>query len=225
MKKFSILLIIMMLNSIVYATTWRLSHKTDPLTGDSVSCQEITSFGGYIYHWPSKYDLVFWPWTSSQWIIMNKRNGYAAFNSHFEKVPDAQKPALRKWLAANYDPQNPPSSHKEKLLWLEKVYSQRHKNDEFWSHFYRIMVYIHRDDENIAKVYIKKTLPLLEKSLQSASNVHKQLEALYLLGEYHLRLKNFKQAKEYFEQVKQIDHPYFNKLVKDRWQRLELQKH
>jgi tetratricopeptide (TPR) repeat protein len=227
MKAATVFLVTLLLGGPTFATTWAPSEKTDPLTGEKVSAQEIMSYDSYIYNWPSKYDLVFWPLTDENWICLNPKNGYAAFNDDFERLSDEEKKVLTDWLAKNYKPAQPPTSHKEKLAWLEKVYGQRKMNDDFWCRFYRLMAYIDRDDVNRSLAYVQKALPLLKRSLDQDPKGTDRLEVLYLLGEYHRRLGESKKAEEYFGQVKdvrykdeegkeQVGHPYFAKLVQDR---------
>lgn len=208
--------------------------KTDPLTGEQIPSVKIISYGDDIYDSPSKYDLIFWPLTEEIWICLNLKNGYAAFNDDFEALPESEKEGLTHWLKDNYTPNNPPKNHKEKLAWLEKVYTHRNMDDEFWCRFYRLMVYVHREDESTSMAYVRKAVPLLEKNLALNPEGLDKLEVLFLLGEYHRRLGDSKRAQEYFAQVKGVrykdedgkersGHPYFVKLVKDRqksWWRL-----
>lgn len=208
------------------AVVWDPSEKTDPLTGEKVPAAEVVSFGDYVYDSPSKYDLVFWPLTDWHFICLNPKNGYAAFNSDFEKLSDEEKVALTDWLAKNYNPAQPPKSHKDKLAWLEKVYGQRRMDDEFWCRFYRLMAYVHREDEKTSLAYVQKAMPFLQKKLGLNPKGIDRLNVLYLLGEYHRRLGEARTAEEYFSQLKdvtytddkgreQIGHPYFIKLVQD----------
>ena len=84
------------------ATTWGDAELTDPLTGEKVASQQILSYGSYIYDWPSKFDVVFWPLTAEEFICINPKNGYASFNDDFEEVPEDQREGLRKWLAEKF---------------------------------------------------------------------------------------------------------------------------
>lgn len=209
------------------ATTWIPSEKTDPLTGEKVFSWEIASYGDYVVTWPSKYDLVFWPFTEETWICLNPKSGYAAFNNDFEKLSEEEKKTLKEWLPKNYKPEQVPTSHKGKLAWLEKVYGQRRMDDDFWCSFYRLMAYVHRDKEKTSLAYVQKALPLLKKQLQRNPKGIDRLKVLYLLGEYHRRLGKTEKANEYFAEVKtvkyrdergneQVGHPYFVELVQDR---------
>ena len=221
------ILILFLMTGPGFATTWAPSEKTDPLTNEKVPAQEIVSSGSYIYNWPSKYDLVFWPLTDEKWICFNSKNGYGAFNNDFEKVSDEEKKTLIKWLAENYNPAEAPKSHEEKLVWLEKVYRQRKMDDDFWCRFYRLMAYVYRQDPKKSLVYIDKALSLLTKELDTKPQGIKKIEVLYLLGEYYRRIGELEKAKEYFGQVKitkytdkegkeQVGHPYFIGIIQER---------
>jgi hypothetical protein len=218
---------VLLLGGVVSATTWAPSTMTDPLTGKKVPSMAIASYGTYIYTWPSKYDLVFWPLTAENWICLNPKNGYAAFNDDFEQLPEAEKAGLARWLRENYRSGRAPRSYEEKLAWLERVYGQRKMSDDFWCAFYRLMAYVHREDEQASLAWVKKALPLLEKKLEGSPEGVARLEVLYLLGEYSRRMGNEVKAREYFAQVagvtykdrdgkEQRGHPYFVELVEDR---------
>ncbi|MCC6491224.1 MAG: DUF2225 domain-containing protein, partial [Candidatus Hydrogenedentes bacterium] len=169
------------------ATTWADSEMTDPLTGKKVPSKEIMSYGGYIYNWPSKYDLVFWPLTDENWICLNPENGYAAFNDDFEELSKQEKETLKSWLVANYNPSEAPKSYEQKLDWLERVYRQRKKDDAFWCTFYRLMAYTHREHREKSLVYVKKAIPLLEAQLKKNPKDIDRIEVLFSLGEYYRR--------------------------------------
>lgn len=226
-NRIAYLLMALLLTGIAHATTWESSKKTDPLTNEIVPAQEIMSSGSYIYDWPSKYDFVFWPLTDENWICLNSKNGYAAFNNDFEKVSDEEKKTLPKWLAENYKPSQMPKSYEEKLVWLEKVYRQRKMGDDFWCRFYRLMAYVHRKDQKMSLEYVKKAIPLLQARLKANPAGIDRIIVLFLLGEYYRRTGEAEKSKEYFSQVKtakyndekgqqQVGHPYFVGLVTDR---------
>jgi tetratricopeptide (TPR) repeat protein len=182
---------------------------------------------GYIYNWPSKYDLVFWPLTTPNWICFNPKNGYAAFNHDFETLSGEEKMRLTRWLAENYNPSAAPESYTEKLAWLEQLYRQRKKDEDFWCKFYRLMAYVHREDLEKSMEYVKKTIPLLEAKLNSNPEGTERIEVLFLLGEYYRRSGELEKSKQFFEQVKiskykdkegqeRFGHPYFLSLIQDR---------
>ena len=208
------------------AAAWKTSERTDPLSGDKVPSWALTSYWGYPYDSPSKYDLVFPPLTDEQNITFNEKNGYGAFNSDFEKVSKEEAKALSYWLPKNYDPSHKLISYEAKLAWLEAVYEQRKMNPDFWSKFYRLMAFVHRKDKEKSLKYCKKALPILEKLFQENPTGKERLEILFLLGEYNRRLGNLNTAQDYFNRVKvttfvdqngeeQVGDQYLNRLVEE----------
>ncbi len=213
--------------SVARGTTWGDATLTDPLTGDKVPARTIMSFGSYIYEWPSKFDLVFWPMTDENFICLNPANGYAAFNDEFEKLTPEEVAKLKEWLPLHYNPEQRPKTHLEKLAWLERVYEQRQMPPEFWRRFYCLMAYMHRENAEQSMSYVKKALPLLQAELQAGPEGVARFEVLYLLGEYHRRLGDNQKAREFFVEVRRTKftdkdgktkngHPYFVGLVRDR---------
>lgn len=232
MLLFTTILLLLILSSSLYinitfvhSTTWIPVKKTDPITGDEVIVYETVSFGGYIFNWPSKYDLIFWPWTDENWIWFCPKSGYGSFAIDFDKLSEQEKKHLSEWL--KIDPLNPPKTHKDKLFWLEKIYTQRNVSEEFWLLFYRLMAFINQNNPQVSIEYVNKAIPLLEKKLDEKRGGVKRIEVLYLLGEYNRRLGQEEKAVKYFDQAKKeryvdkdgmekIGHPYFLSLISDR---------
>jgi uncharacterized protein (DUF2225 family) len=220
-------LVITFVGASASGTTFISGKKIDPIGGETVVVHDVVSWGGYIYDEPSKYDQVFWPFTDELWIWFCPSSGYASFGDDFDKLADDEKARLALWLKENYRPSEKPTTHKEKLAWLERVYSQRQKDRDFWCRFHRLMAYVHADDPQTGLAYVRKALPLLEEQLESDPKGTARIQVLFLLGEYHRRLGDKQEARRYFRQVKaakyteddgteRTGHPYFLKLIKDK---------
>lgn len=220
-------LVIVLIGASASGTTFISGKKTDPIGGETVTVHDVASWGSYIYDAPSKYDLVFWPFTDELWIWFCPESGYASFGDDFDKVTDEEKARLALWLKENYKPSERPTTHKEKLAWLERVYGQRQKDRDFWCRFHRLMAYVHADDPQTALTYVRKALPLLEEQLKFDPKGTARIQVLFLLGEYHRRLGDPQEARRYFRQVKaakytnddgieRTGHPYFLKLIADK---------
>ena len=210
------------------ATTWTDSQLTDPVSGGQCSSHDVVSYGGYIYSWPSKHDMVFWPYTDVNFITHCPDSGYSSFNDDFGQLSDAEKKRLAKWLADNYKKDAKPATQPDSLDWLEKVYSQRDKDDIFWSRFYRLRAYLSAEEGQMEKsmAYVKKAYPLIEKNMARGVKNFDLLETRYLLGEYSRRLGNKKKAREYFAVARETEytgedgslakgHPYFLQLIEE----------
>ena len=187
----------------VFATILAPEDKKDPFTGEKVVVHSIVSYGSYIYQYPSKYDLVFWPLTEESWIFLSESSGYAGFSGDFE-IKDSEKEKLEAWLKENYDPKKKPKTHLEKLVWLGKVYENRETDPKFWSTYYRLMVWMTRKDKAKSLEYVRKVLPLLEKQLKDKPKGLKRIDLNYLLAEYQRRIGERERARELFEQVPKL---------------------
>lgn len=218
MKYTAALAIFLFLGGIAHGISWVYVRKNDPISSNTVTVSVPESFGSYIYSWPSKYDLVFWPLTDPQWIWFCRKSGFASFGYDFDKLSKEEKVHLNQWLKKNYKPSEKELTHQEKLMWLEKVYAQRNKDDGFWCCFYRLMAYAHMCWENPKKSleYVKKALPLLEKSLKEEKEGIDRMATLFLLGEYNRRLGKDSEAQRYFDQAKSEKFSHDNEEEK-RW--------
>jgi len=185
------------------ATTFDEKKVDDPLTGDSASCicNRVNSWGTYIYNWPSKYDLVFWPYTSAEFIWYCPKSGYISFGNDFDKIKGESKKAIEELFMDVRPIEYDTMTHDEKLDWLEKVYEKRNKNDEFWLFFYRLRAYV-APDEKKKKTYYKKVLALLEEqSTFKQLGTRNKLRYYYILGEYNRRLGNNEIGYKYLSKV------------------------
>jgi hypothetical protein len=176
------------------------------------------SYGNYIYQFPSKYQLVFWPMTDSQSWYSCKKCHYTAFMGQFREVPKEKIADLRKMLEGVSLPAPKERSREESLAqppYLEIPTSQRllvvekvnrflgETGDDYWNHFYRVLGY-HFDREKKqgeADEARRKALAITERLLADKANDGKRKELLYLAGAMHhflrddtMALKNFEEA-------------------------------
>jgi len=156
----------------------------------------VGSYGNYIYQDPSKYQLIFWPYTDSPgWYSCSKCH-LSAFMGDFEHIPVDKLPDLRKALAEVTLPQQPQRSAKESLerppyldipvsarmAVAEKVYRILGRdNDAFMNHFYRVVGY-HAGETSAADEARKKSIAITERQLTDPSLAGQRKELLYILG-------------------------------------------
>jgi uncharacterized protein (DUF2225 family) len=116
-----------------------------PVCGTENDFIEYASWGSYIYQYPSKFQLVFWPHTWSDTVYSCKKCHLSLFMWDFKEFPKDKIESTRKLLegvklTGEYKTYTDiPVS--EKLQIAEKVYQGRNRNDDFWSHFYRVLGY------------------------------------------------------------------------------------
>ena len=92
----SFLLFALALNSL--ATTWWPAEHTCPVCDKKDTYQEIMSYGGYIYQWPSKFQYVYWPLTDSPSIYCCPHCYFSTYMWDFDSVPDTKINTIRSAL-------------------------------------------------------------------------------------------------------------------------------
>ena len=113
------------------ATTWTPSEVTCPICHTKNKFRTIMSYGSYVYGWPSKFQMVYWPSTDESSVYTCKECHLSAFMWDFEKIPADKLEAIRHSLQStnidsreNYT-QIPMSQRLEVAEKLSKSDSQR----------------------------------------------------------------------------------------------------
>src|SRR5947208_1882942 len=106
---------------------------------------DYASWGSYIYSYPSKFQLVFWPHTSSTTIYLCKQCHLSLFMWDFKdfpkgKVQDAAT-LLKSVKLSSESKSYTAIPASEKLLIAEKVYRLLGRDNDFWNLFYRVLGY------------------------------------------------------------------------------------
>jgi hypothetical protein len=181
-------LIIMSLALAGLATTWGSTDVKCPVCGKTSEMESIMSYGSYIYGWPSKYQLIFWPSTTSRALYYCRHCGLAAFMGDFQEIPKDKIDAVKKTVAPMKKPQKDgryfevPMSYR--LGIAEAVYRQLDRDDNFWCRFYRIQGY-HLDKSSMpkeAKTARLKALVLAEKMLKAGVKAPPKKELVLIVG-------------------------------------------
>lgn len=170
------------------ATTWAPVEKKCPLCGTSDIYQEIASYGSYIYQWPSKYQMIFWPATEGDYIYLCRACGYAAFMGDFEKLPadkiEAVKTALvGAKISAEYKSyaEVPAST---KLPLAAKIYETLGRDDRFWCMFHRVQGYQLSAEGKKEEALAARKLALARAQalLASEADLGNRKETLVIIG-------------------------------------------
>lgn len=80
--------------------TWSPDEIECPVCQTKNIFMVVGSYGNYIYQFPSKYQLVFWPVTDSPSWYSCKKCRYTAFMGEFNEVPKDKIADLRNCLKA-----------------------------------------------------------------------------------------------------------------------------
>ena len=137
----------------VNATTWFPVEHTCPICNHKSEYQEIGSYGGYIYSWPSKYQYVYWPLTDFPSVYCCPKCHFSTYMWDFDSVPENRIVPLKEYLTTvqvdkEYgDYLDIPMTTRLEIA--ENVYKILERDKEFWCQFYRVIGY-HYDKENNA---------------------------------------------------------------------------
>lgn len=202
--RYLITFLLLITASFVHATTWGEGTAVDPISGKEIKVPEIASYGSYIYEWPSKYDGVFWPLTDEQYLRFSPDTGYIAFSRHFESITEEEKEKVRTFLKNNYSRERELETFQERLDWLEEVSRARGMGDDFWLDYYCLRAHLSRLEEDVSTEYRKKAVPVAERRLQKLEAGQEKARVLYILTNYSRLLGKEDEAKQYFEQLKNL---------------------
>jgi hypothetical protein len=129
----------------VIATTWGKAEKTCPVCQAKVEVQEIASYGSYIYRWPSRLRLLFWPLTDPQVLYFCPKCHLSLLMGDFKPLPEERLAAVRAALAEGKQAQ-PEKPYGEipmayRLARAEAAYRALGRDDAFWARFHRMAAY------------------------------------------------------------------------------------
>ncbi len=194
----------------LWATTWAEVEIQCPICKTQVKVMEPMSFGSYIYQWPSRMQLLFWPTTDTSSLHYCFKCHYSAFMGDFETFPTEKAGLLRTKLGKLKAPKAEPGVHKTAGVplgfWFDAAelrYRLLDKNDSFWSLFYRVKGYhlSTTGDEEGAKKARQKALGIVEQLLVLTKSSLKKKELLvtraamlYLTGKSDDVFKVLKEA-------------------------------
>ncbi|HEY7402673.1 MAG TPA: hypothetical protein VIB39_04070 [Candidatus Angelobacter sp.] len=116
-----------------------------PICGEVNSFYGFAGWGGYLYYYPSRFQMVFFPHTYPTSLWTCKKCHYTAWIGDFQDFPSEKAAAVRKALKdapvipefANYE-EVPMAA---RLAVAERIYRELGKDDLFWSYFYQVKGY------------------------------------------------------------------------------------
>jgi uncharacterized protein (DUF2225 family) len=172
----------------VRATTWADKEFTCPVCATKNSFRVVMSYGSYIFSWPSKYQLIYWPVTDGNSVYCCKSCHLSMFMWDYEELAKDKVPLIKKQLdGLNVklifkDYAEVPMS--QRLEIAESVYRDLEMKDNFWCYFYRILGYHYAGESKTAKAEEsrKKALNLSQKMLGDKNPAIAAKELLIISG-------------------------------------------
>jgi hypothetical protein len=201
--------------------TWNPVEVECPVCKTKNVFLQWISYGNYIYQYPSKYQLIFWPHTDSPAWYSCKKCRLTTFMGDFADIPQDKIPALREALkGVTLPPQKERSMEASmekppylelptsaRLVAAEKVYrALGHTKDEFWDNFYRVMGYHFDQEKKVAEAdeARRKSLAIIERTLADKTKEGVRKELLYVSGAMRHFLRDDAGALRDFEAAKKL---------------------
>ena len=147
------------------ATDFVPSEKPDPFVeGAMCTVPELLSYGGYVYQWPSRFDLVFEPWVSL--IAKCRASGYAGFTDDFDDLTESEKPRIAEFLKthpwrASFDE---PTGEQAMLDQLEAIYALQDRTLKEQAYILRVRAWLYGKEPH-ADEYRSKALAVHKRIL------------------------------------------------------------
>ena len=170
------------------AITWSPGTTECPLCKKTIAVQRVASYGSYVYRYPSKYQLVFWPHTDSLSFYFCPDCHYSAFMSDFAKLPADKVQAVKDAIAKVKKPQPKKPYHEISLAYrlklVEAISTALGRDDLYWSHFARVQGYhlARLGDQDGAKAARLGCLVLAQKLLKADVQEPTKKELVFLIG-------------------------------------------
>lgn len=201
--------------------TWVPVEVECPVCKTTNKFLQWASYGNYIYHYPTKYQLIFWPYTDSRAWYSCKKCRLTTFMGDFRNIPEEKIDALRDMLlSVNLPAQKEPSEKdsmyhppyleiptSDRLAVAEKVYQLLGiEGDQFWSHFYRVQGYHYEGNgkQAAADKARQKALELNEKILANTKDAGLRKELLYISAAMQHFLREDAKALKTLEEARQL---------------------
>ncbi|MPM24415.1 hypothetical protein SDC9_70897 [bioreactor metagenome] len=172
----------------VNATTWFPAEHTCPVCKQTNEYQEIGSYGGYIYQWPSKYQYVYWPLTDLPSVYSCPKCFFSTYMWDFDSIPENKIDTLSKFLTT-VKPDKEYTDYLDipmitRLEIAENVYKILWKDNEFWCEFYRVQGYHYDQDKNKEKAKDSrlKSLDYARLMLSDTAYIGQEKEILFIIA-------------------------------------------
>jgi hypothetical protein len=171
-----------------------------PVCKTSNQFLDYGSWGSYVYQWPSKFQMFFWPYTDNVSPYTCKKCHLTLFIWDFKDLPKDKIADVRSALEGITLP-SPAKTYtdvpmSDRLPVAEKLYKVLGRDQNFWSLFYRVEGY-HFDQEkhpDQAAAARTHSLEIIKKLLADPGNEGRKKDLLLTSAAMHHFLSDDVQA-------------------------------
>ena len=185
------------------ATTWFEHEVTCPVCKTKNTFLAVGSYGSYIYSWPSKFELIFWPATADASVYTCKKCHLSAFMWDFEGTPKEKHAEILKRLEGFKLEYGAESQYYKaatylripmtrRLLAAEQTYQVLGRDQDFWCRFYRTLGHHYEAEKKQAEAddARQKALVIARRMLEDNPRAGERKEWLYISGAMRHFLKD-----------------------------------
>ena len=197
---YKLLVISLLLPTHALATTSGSKYIADPIDGSECRVKVVKSYGSYIYQKRSKYDQVFFPYTSRGGVWHCPKTGFTTLYKDTTITP-SEKQAIKKYLDTNYANKKP-GYRPSKLQLLEDIYALRDKPAYFENKLLRVLANHHELTK--ANEYRKLAYDQIVLSLSGDLPTRQQMQYLYLAANYARQFGDVQDSDTYIDRLNTV---------------------
>ena len=190
---YKLLVISLLLPTHALATTSGSKYIADPIDGSECRVKVVKSYGSYIYQKRSKYDQVFFPYTSRGGVWHCPKTGFTTLYKD-TKITPSEKQAIKKYLDTNYANKKP-GYRPSKLQLLENIYALRDKPAYFENKLLRVLANHHELTK--ANKYRRLAYDQIVNDLKQELPNKQKIEYTYLAAHYAKKFADKETAEAY----------------------------
>jgi len=186
-------------------TTWAPVKKKCPLCKVSHEYMQVASYGSYIYAWPSKLQLIFWPSTDQYSLYCCVSCKFTAFMWDFDSIPHAKTDEIKAMLKdVSFEKKYKKYSDipvSQRINIAEKVYDIVGKTKEEQCWFYRVAAWHYDDnDEEYAAFSARTKAIAIAHDILLESMGERDKETLYIIASMYYYTYKYDLASSYIAQ-------------------------
>jgi hypothetical protein len=192
-----------------------------PVCGTENDFLDYLSWGSYVYQYPSKFQLVFWPHTWSASVYSCKKCHLSLFMWDFKEFPK-DKIQTAKEVLEGVKPSGDYKTYtdipvSEKLQIAERVYQGLGRGDDFWAHFYRVLGYHFAQEKKPeqARESRQHALLIVQRLLSDPANEFRRKELLITAASMHHFLGDDPAALEQLHTAEKLTYRPFQPSAKN----------
>lgn len=231
MNKKIVAALVIFLSLALFGTTWVDVELVCPICGSNNTFEAVASYGNYIYGAPSRFQLVFFPYTSDEVVYTCKQCRFSVFEGDFDEVPASEIDSIRMHLQQSPLPE-PLRQRGEvsytalptwaRLLVAEQSYKILGRDKQFWCHFYRVLGYhaAAASKPDLARQSRSEALRIADEILSGEDvSRREQKEMLMVQAAMSHYTGSDDKAIEYLRKAQSVKHPqieteaYYQKFI------------